>query len=72
MVGAAEAEAERARLAAYRELDPATLLALAARELAGGLPQIGTLNLTPDLVTGLLARLTAGGGGAGGVDGGAG
>jgi hypothetical protein len=33
---------------------------MAVRELAGQLPDIGTLNLTPDLLTPLLARLTAG------------
>lgn len=57
VVGAAEAEAERARLAAYADTEPATLLALAARELAGQLPEIGSITLTPDTVTGLLARL---------------
>jgi len=36
------------------------LLALAVKELAGGLPQIGTLALTPDLLTPLLARLNGG------------
>jgi regulator of protease activity HflC (stomatin/prohibitin superfamily) len=60
LVGAAEVEAERARLAAYGELEAATLLGLAVKELAGNLPQIGTLTVTPDLLTGLLARLTAG------------
>jgi regulator of protease activity HflC (stomatin/prohibitin superfamily) len=56
-VGMAEADAEAARLAAYRELEAATILGLAVKELAGNLPQIGTLNLTPDLLTPLLARL---------------
>jgi uncharacterized membrane protein YqiK len=55
-VGTAEADAEAARLAAYRDLDAATILGLAAKELAGNLPQIGTLNLTPDLLTPLVAR----------------
>jgi regulator of protease activity HflC (stomatin/prohibitin superfamily) len=59
-VGTAEADAEAARLAAYRELDPVTLFGLAAKELAGHLPEIGTLNLTPDLLTTLIARLAAG------------
>ena len=58
MIGAAEAEAEAARVAVWRELDQATVLALAARDLAGNLPGIGTLNITPDLLTGTLARLT--------------
>ena len=59
-VGMAEADAEAARLAAYREVDAATILGLAAQELAGHLPAIGTLNLTPDVLTTLLGRLTAG------------
>jgi len=64
-VGAAEAEIEAAKLAAYAGLPPATLLALAARELAGQLPQIGSLVLTPDLLAPLLAGLTRGELGAG-------
>jgi regulator of protease activity HflC (stomatin/prohibitin superfamily) len=56
-VGLAEAAAETARLDAYRELEAATMLGLAVKELAGNLPSIGTLNLTPDLLTPLLARL---------------
>ena len=60
VVGLAEADAEEARLAAYRELEAATILGLAVKELAGNLPAIGTLNLTPDLLTPLLARLAAG------------
>ncbi|MEY9848834.1 regulator of protease activity HflC (stomatin/prohibitin superfamily) [Streptacidiphilus sp. BW17] len=63
LVGAAEAQAEAAKLANYAGLDPRLLLALAAKELAGGLPAIGTLNLTPDVVTGALARLAAPNGG---------
>jgi regulator of protease activity HflC (stomatin/prohibitin superfamily) len=59
-VGTAEADAEQAKLAAYRELEAATILGLAVKELAGNLPQIGTLNLTPDLLTGFLSRLTDG------------
>jgi regulator of protease activity HflC (stomatin/prohibitin superfamily) len=57
LVGVAEGEAEEARIAAYRDLEAATLLGLAVRELAGNLPAIGQLNLTPDLLTGFLARL---------------
>lgn len=56
-VGAAEAEAEAARMAAYRDLPTAVLQALALRELAGQLPEIGQLTITPDLLTGALARL---------------
>ena len=36
------------------------LLALAVKELAGNLPHIDHLVLTPDLVTSLLSRLGAG------------
>ncbi|MFI5912477.1 SPFH domain-containing protein [Dactylosporangium sp. NPDC051541] len=56
-VGLAEGEAEAARLAAYRDLPPAVLQALALRELAGQLPEIGQLTITPDVVTDLLNRL---------------
>ncbi len=56
-VGVAEGEAEAARLAAYRDLDPQVLHGLALRELAGNLPEIGQLTVTPDLLTDLLGRL---------------
>jgi regulator of protease activity HflC (stomatin/prohibitin superfamily) len=59
-LGEAKAAGEAARVAAYRDLLPAGLLALAAKDLAGGLPQIGSLVLAPDLLAPLLARLTAG------------
>ena len=58
-VGTAEVENEVARLAAYDELGAATMLGLAVKELAGNLPQIGMINLTPDLLTNLLARFAA-------------
>ncbi|MFJ8686082.1 SPFH domain-containing protein [Micromonospora wenchangensis] len=57
-VGAAEAEAEAAKLATYAELPPAVLQALTVRELAGQLPPIGQLTVTPDLLADLLGRLT--------------
>lgn len=60
-VGLAEADAETARLAAYRDLEAATLFGLAVKELAGHLPEIGTLTITPDLLTPILARLASGG-----------
>jgi regulator of protease activity HflC (stomatin/prohibitin superfamily) len=53
----AEAEGEAARLAAYRDLPPAVLQALALKEFAGQLPEIGQLTITPDVVTNLLANL---------------
>lgn len=52
----AEAEGEAARMAAYRDLPDAVLQMLALRELAGKLPQIGQLTVTPDILTGLLSR----------------
>ncbi|MEU6857447.1 SPFH domain-containing protein [Glycomyces sp. NPDC046736] len=59
-VGAAEGEAEAARMAAYQTVPTAVLQALALRELAGQLPEIGQLTVTPDLLTGALARLGEG------------
>jgi len=56
-LGEAHAAAEAARVDAYRDLTGATLLGLAAKELAGSLPAIGSLVLSPDLLTPLLARL---------------
>lgn len=58
VLGAAEAEAEAAKLAAYQEADRDVLIGLALRELAANLPQIDQLVLTPDLLTGMLGRLT--------------
>ena len=71
-VGTAEADAEAARLAAYRDLEAATLLGLALKELAGSLPRIGSLSITPDLLTPLLARLGGGPAAAGALGGGEG
>ncbi len=56
-VGLAEGDAETAKLAAYRDLPAAVLQTLALRELAGNLPEIGQLTVTPDTVTNLLERL---------------
>lgn len=58
LVGSAEADAEAARVAVVADLDRSVLLMLALRELAVQLPNIGTVNLTPDLLTSALARLT--------------
>ncbi len=63
LVGLADADADTAKLLAYRDLDTSTLLALALRDLAGQLPQIGTLNLAPDLLTTALGKLTTATGG---------
>jgi regulator of protease activity HflC (stomatin/prohibitin superfamily) len=58
-LGEARAAGDAARVAAYSGLAQGTLLALAAKDLAGGLPQIGSLVLAPELLTPLLAKLAA-------------
>lgn len=68
LVGLAEADAEVARLAAYRGTDTGVLTALALQELASHLPQIGTLSLSPDLLTTVLGGLTAQPGEASGAE----
>ena len=52
-------EVERERLAAFRDLPPPVLLALAAQELAGKLDHIDIehLNLTPDLLGSMVTSL---------------
>jgi regulator of protease activity HflC (stomatin/prohibitin superfamily) len=57
VVGEAEGEAERAHLAAYRDLQPPILLGLALKELAANLPQIERLTLAPDVLGEALARV---------------
>jgi regulator of protease activity HflC (stomatin/prohibitin superfamily) len=57
LVGEAEAAREAATMEVYRGMDQATLLALAVREAAGSLPNIGNLTVTPDLLSGALAGL---------------
>ena len=57
VVGEAQAAAEAARVAAYAGAERQVLAALAVRDLAGHLPSIGNLTITPDLVTGVLAGL---------------
>ena len=56
-VEGAQAEAERERIAIYRDLPPAVLLGLAARELAGKLDTIEHVNVTPDLLASMLGEL---------------
>ncbi|HET9167889.1 MAG TPA: SPFH domain-containing protein [Actinospica sp.] len=58
-LGEAQAAAAAARMRAYADQDPRILLALAAQSLAESLPSIGTLNLTPDVLTTALAALTS-------------
>jgi regulator of protease activity HflC (stomatin/prohibitin superfamily) len=59
-VGLASADAEVARLAAYRDVPESVLYALALEKLAGQLPQIGELTIAPDVVTKLVGRLANG------------
>lgn len=61
--GAARADAQAAWLRVHAEVDAATLHALAATRLAENLPHIDSLTLSPDVLTGLLARLGRPGGG---------
>lgn len=49
----------------YAGMDQSTILAVAMRDLAGALPKIGSLTITPDLLTGALAALTGAGARAG-------
>ena len=58
--GEAQAATETALLAAYRDLPEQLLWTQALRELAGDLPHIDSLVLTPDLLAPLLARLGTG------------
>ncbi|MFT3797568.1 SPFH domain-containing protein [Microbacterium sp.] len=63
-LGEAAGAAEQARMAALRDVPTGILTALALRELAGHLPSIGSLTVTPDLLTDLVGTL-AGRAGAG-------
>ncbi|MET3520122.1 SPFH domain-containing protein [Mesorhizobium abyssinicae] len=55
-VEGARAEAERQRIAIYRDLPPAILLGLAAQQLAGKLEKIEHVNVTPDLLATVLGE----------------
>ena len=57
LLGEAAAAREAASMEVYRDMEQATLLALALREAAGSLPNIGNLTITPDLLSGALAGL---------------
>ncbi|MFD7319749.1 SPFH domain-containing protein [Streptomyces sp. NPDC059875] len=61
-VGEARAAAQAAWLRVHGEVDTATLHALAATRAAENLPRIEHLTLSPDVLTGLLAKLGSGGG----------
>jgi regulator of protease activity HflC (stomatin/prohibitin superfamily) len=56
-VGEARAQAQAAWLRVHGDADTATLHALAAGRLAENLPRIDSLTLSPDVLTGLLAKL---------------
>ncbi|MEU0373370.1 SPFH domain-containing protein [Streptomyces sp. NPDC006283] len=56
-VGEARAGAQSAWLRVHGDVDPATLHALAVTRFAENLPRIDSVTLSPDVLTGLLARL---------------
>ncbi|MYR04067.1 MULTISPECIES: SPFH domain-containing protein [unclassified Streptomyces] len=64
-VGEARAQARAAWLRVHAEADVATLHALAAMRVAENLPDIGSVTISPDVLTGLLAKLGGAGSGAG-------
>lgn len=55
--GVARAEAQAAWLRVHADAGPTILHALAVTRLAENLPRIGSLTLSPDVLTGLLTRL---------------
>jgi regulator of protease activity HflC (stomatin/prohibitin superfamily) len=57
LVEEARVDAERDRMAIYRDLPSGALMGLAARDLAGNLPQIQHLSLGPDVLGPMLERL---------------
>jgi regulator of protease activity HflC (stomatin/prohibitin superfamily) len=59
-LGEAEAASAAATMRVYEGQDPRILLAIAAQSLAGSLPSIGSLNLTPDLLSSALGALMSG------------
>ncbi|MEU9882485.1 SPFH domain-containing protein [Streptomyces phaeochromogenes] len=59
-VGEARAQAQAAWLRVHGEVDVATLHALTGTRLAENLPNIESVTVTPDVLTGLLARFGAG------------
>jgi len=61
LVQAERNAAESDRIAVYRDLAPAVLMGLAAREFAGKIETIEHLNLTPDLLGTVLTNLLAAG-----------
>ncbi|MEO9131631.1 MAG: SPFH domain-containing protein [Sphingomonas sp.] len=55
----ARAETELAHIAIYRDLPPAVLMGLAARDLAGKLDRIDHVTVTPDLLATLMGAIRA-------------
>ncbi|WP_029067934.1 SPFH domain-containing protein [Jonesia quinghaiensis] len=72
VIGQAEANKENALMQAYATVGRDVLTALALRDAAAALPNIGNLTVTPDVLTGLLGNLLGGGtqptGGPNGTD----
>ncbi|MER8115425.1 SPFH domain-containing protein [Streptomyces sp. SID8366] len=64
-VGEAQAQARAAWLRVHGEADVATLHALAAMRVAENLPDIESVTISPDVLTGLLAKLGGAGSGPG-------
>ncbi|MEI5521260.1 SPFH domain-containing protein [Streptomyces brasiliscabiei] len=60
VVGEARAEAQAAWLRVHAEVDTATLHALTGTRLAENLPRIESVTVSPDVLTGLLAKLGGG------------
>lgn len=58
LVGAAEAGAEAARLTAYVDVPHGVMLGLALQELAGHMPDLRSLVVSPDVLAPLVARLS--------------
>ncbi|WP_406002573.1 SPFH domain-containing protein [Streptomyces sp. NBC_00829] len=61
-VGEARAQAQAAWLRVHADVDAATLHALTGSRLAENLPRIDSLTISPDVLTGLLAKLARPGG----------
>jgi regulator of protease activity HflC (stomatin/prohibitin superfamily) len=61
LVEHARVEAERERMAVYRDLPQSVMLGLAAQELAGKLQRIEHLNITPELLGPLFTELVQAG-----------
>jgi regulator of protease activity HflC (stomatin/prohibitin superfamily) len=59
-VGEARAEAQAAWLRVHGDVDVATLHALTGTRLAENLPRVDSVTVSPDVLTGLLARLGGG------------